>query len=65
MTNKNIDSNRESSKEHAQERVSNNDNREIRPTNRDIDIILNIVITGLCDFYVFVNVVKVHRKIVI
>lgn len=39
MTNKNIDSNRESSKEHAQERVSNNDNREIRPTNRDIEIV--------------------------
>ena len=39
MTDKNIDSNRESSKQHAQERVSNKDNREIRPTNRDMEII--------------------------
>ena len=39
MTNKNIDSNRESSKEHAQERVSNYNDRENRPTNRDREII--------------------------
>ena len=39
MTNKNIDSNRESSKEHVQERVSNYNDREIRPTNRDIEIV--------------------------
>ena len=39
MTNKNIDSNRESSKEHAQERVSNYNDREVRATNRDIEIV--------------------------
>ena len=39
MTNKNIESNRESSKEHVQERVSNYNDREIRPTNRDMEII--------------------------
>jgi hypothetical protein len=39
MTNKNIDSNRESSKEHAQERVSNYSDREIRATNRDMETV--------------------------
>ena len=39
MTNKNIDSNRENSKEHTQERVSNYNDRENRPTNRDTEII--------------------------
>ena len=39
MTNKNIDSNRENSKEHTQERVSKYNDREDRPTNRDTEII--------------------------
>ena len=39
MTNKNIDSNRENSREHTQERVSKYNDREDRPTNRDAEII--------------------------
>lgn len=39
MTNKNIDSNRENSKEHVQERTSNYNDREIRVTNRDTEIV--------------------------
>ena len=39
MTNKNIDSNRENSREHTQERVSKYNDREDRPTNRDTEII--------------------------
>ena len=39
MTNKNIDSNRENSKEHVQERVSNYNDRENRANNRDTEIV--------------------------
>jgi len=39
MTDKNIDSTRENSKEHTHQRVSNYNNRQIRDTNRDIEIV--------------------------
>lgn len=57
MTNKNIDSNRENSKEHVQARISDYNDREIRPTNRE-----NVEIVKLPDGKEFIRKPRTYLK---